>query len=55
MNEKPDLQELLSLLENDNSKLVIHENGNIFSEKEWDKLLDRSGMYKEMEHISLES
>ncbi|KAI4468181.1 lymphoid-specific helicase [Holotrichia oblita] len=55
IDEKPDLQELLSVLENDNSKLVIHENGNIFSDEEWDKLLDRSEIYKQMERKSLES
>ncbi|GJQ72164.1 hypothetical protein Trydic_g3258 [Trypoxylus dichotomus] len=49
VNQKLDLEELLNILEKDNSAQIVHENNNIFSDEEWDKLMDRSELYKEIQ------
>lgn len=47
-----DMEGLLKILETDDSSLVIHRNSDIFSDEEWDKLLDRSDLYEEMKKRS---
>lgn len=50
-NNELDLDDLLEFLEKDDTSLKVHQNSHIFTDQEWNELLDRSELYKEMENL----